>query len=129
MINTDTINSLINYISSNFDDIDKEKLKTLDRNILERIIKSDTLILEEEDNLLTFIVDLYKKDQMYSDLFEYVYFVNVKEETLEEFVNCFSLDYINSGIWMRICQRLFHSKQNQFPVNRYFEKVTELSYV
>lgn len=129
LINTDAINGLTNYISSNFDDIDKEKLKTLDKSIIEKIIKSDSLILEEEDSLLNFIIDLYKKDQIYSDLFEYVYFANVKEETLEEFVNCFSLDYINSGIWMKIFQRLIHSKQNQIPVNRYFEKVTELSHV
>lgn len=52
---------LIEYASEHFEELDKEKMKELPIDILEEIIRNEKLKLSEEDSLLNFILELYKK--------------------------------------------------------------------
>lgn len=104
------INDLIQYAAENFDEIDKDELKSLDFNILEAIIANDSLKLDDEDALVDFVIDLYKVDVKYSILFEYVIFTNLKEKAIEKFINTFDINCMNSTIWNSICKRLIMSK-------------------
>lgn len=122
-LNSDNkIQELFQYIASHFYEISQEEIKTLDIDIIEQIISNRSLKLEEEDSLLQFILEMYENDVKYSKLFEYVVFSNVKEETLKTFVQTFSIDDLNSNIWLSICQRLFSSQKVEDQKERYLTK-------
>lgn len=60
------------FISSHFYEIDKEKVQNLDANLIEEIIKSDKLELEDEDyswieKPLSFFSELLFKISMIND--------------------------------------------------------------
>lgn len=106
------IKQALNYASTNFENISKDDLESLDVEILESIISNDQLKLKDESSLLKFILELYSKDKKkYSILFEYVIFKNVDENTLSEFINQFDIEGMNIEIWRRICQRLISAKE------------------
>ena len=111
----------ISYSASHFTEINKDELQTLNEEIIEEIIKSDSLQLDEEDTLLQFILDLYEKDPKYSPLFEYVIFNNIKQVTFEKFLNKFSINDLNLGIWLSIFKRP-PSEKIQTNSKRYIEK-------
>lgn len=119
----DRIRKLIDYSALHFIEIPKEKLRTLNENLIDEILRSESLKLDEEDTLLSFILDLYKQDDKYSNLFEYVEFINLSEKSLQDFINNFSIDNLNSKIWKSICKRLFKSSKsferytNKFEIN------------
>lgn len=97
------------FISSNFSEIlqsQSEKLMTLSMSTIESIIDSPNLQLENEDQLLKFINELYNQLNEHSILYEYVYFSNVKCNTNEEFINFFDINDLNQSIWNSITNRL-----------------------
>ncbi|KAK8847293.1 hypothetical protein M9Y10_019880 [Tritrichomonas musculus] len=113
------IQNIINFISTHFEQIDKEKMKRLDNDIIERIINNKNLKLHDEDSLVTFLLDLYSKNSNTSSLFEYVIFNNLSKEMIEKFVNEFDIEYLNSSIWKAICQRLIG--YDKTSTSRYIE--------
>ena len=114
------IQNLINFISSHFESIDKEKMKQLNDDIIEKIINNDNLKLQDEDSLLEFVLDLYSKDENSYKLFEYILFNNVSEEMIEKFINEFNIEQLNLGIWRSICKRLIGKEKSD--IYRYTEK-------
>ena len=84
------LDKLISYIATHFNEISKEKMKSIDIYVFEKVLESESLKIEDEDSLLSFILDLYNFDNKYSVLFQYVVFQNVTEETLEKFINQFN---------------------------------------
>ena len=84
---------MIEVIASNFEEIDKEKLKKFSIEILEDIFRSDKLFLNDENSLFQFIFELYEQDHSYAVLFEYVAFCNISEEMFDTFVDKFDIEY------------------------------------
>lgn len=66
------------------------------------------MAINDEDSLLCFINELYKKDSSFSILFGAVYFINVSKSVLKEFVDDFLIDDLDIQIWKSICSRLIH---------------------
>lgn len=126
--NKEDIEKLISFASSHFSEISKDKLKNLNESVIESIIKSDKIKLEDEDELLLFILDLYEKDKKYSNLFEYIQFKNAKKETIEKFIQKFSIDDINTGIWRSICKQLNQLFETNGTSERYKEKGIEIKF-
>ncbi|KAK8871617.1 hypothetical protein M9Y10_007352 [Tritrichomonas musculus] len=116
----EVIQKLINFISSHFESIDKEKMKQLNNDIIEKIINNENLKLHDEDSLLEFVLELYSKDENSYELFEYILFNNISEEMIEKFIDKFSIEYLNLGIWRSICQRLLGKEKS--GIDRYTEK-------
>lgn len=106
----------------------KKKLKNLSKNVIEEIISKKTLQIEEEDELLHFILELYKNDHEFYNFFEYIEFKNVSEKALENFIESFSIDDLSQGTWQSICRRLLHSKSFQNDDQRYLNKIIEKNY-
>lgn len=103
---------MIDFCSSHFEEIDKEKLKGLQIDIIEEIIKNDKLRLSDEDSLLNFILSINEDVQTKSNLFEYVLIKNLSEEGLRKFVDHFDIEFFNGSIWHNICDcLLFHGKK------------------
>lgn len=100
----------IEFISNNFHEIveyQSEKLiNNIDINIIERIINNENLCIEEEDQLINFINQLYLNDQNNSNFYEYVLFQNVSINKISEFLSIFDLNDINIEIWKSISKRL-----------------------
>lgn len=125
----DNYNKLIEFASSHFHEIDKEKMKNLDKNIIEMIISNEKLRIEEEDELLQFIIDMYESKHDFYNFFEYVEFKNVNEKTLEEFIEKFSINDLTLGTWKSICRRLLPSRNSKNYMNRYKGKIIEKHHI
>lgn len=103
------LNREIEFLSENLNELiesSKKELIQLDYDTIESILKNDKLQIQDEDQLLFFIIDLYKKDVKYSELFEYVLFNNVSSAAMKEFLSVFDLNNINHAIWSSLSNRL-----------------------
>lgn len=109
--------SLIQYASEHFSELNKDKMKKIDKSIIELIIRKETLKLNEEDDLLKFILNLYEENNENSPLFEYIEFDKVSKEAFENFIESFSIEYLSLGIWKSICKR-FLNYQNIMDYKR-----------
>ena len=101
----------IEFISSHFHEIinensHKEQLKTLTYESIRSIVANENLELDNEDELLSFINELYKENCHFSTLYEYVIFSNVTTETLKNFIDIFDIEYLTTGTWHSISSRL-----------------------
>lgn len=121
MKDNDVMTRIIDFISTNFENIDKERLKKMNVDVIEMIISNENLKLYEEDSLLQFILGLYNEDHSNSRLFEYVLFNNISEELIQVFIQKFDIEYLNSNIWRSICCRLKKSLETT-DEKRYLEK-------
>lgn len=112
------IDSILNFISEHFNEIDQKEIKNLNYEEFEQIFQNENLKLTDEDTLLEFILNKYKGDPIYSNLFEYVCFKNVSEKTLSKFIAEFDFSDLNSGAWKSICNRLLPHKDDKDNENK-----------
>ena len=125
-----TKGKLIDYISSHFYELveeQKEEMEKLKYEELEEIIRNQQLQIKDEDQLLKFINSIYQTDRQNSELYQYVIFQNVGQESLKEFVEIFDINDINNSIWHSISERLIKeikTKENEINKNgnRYTNK-------
>lgn len=111
-IETSIINDSITFISKHFEEISKEKLKLLPIEFLKETLNSNSLQIVDEDSLFSFILSLYSADHSYSELFECVIFSNVSKSSIDDFVEQFEFEDMNSFIWSSICERLQEGSNN-----------------
>lgn len=108
----ENINSkLFTFASKHLNELEEEKLQELSIEQIENILDRKELKIEDEDSLLKFVLRLYQKDHKYSSLFEYVYFENVGDDTLEKFVDEFIIEDMTIGTWNSIVYRLIKSRK------------------
>lgn len=115
----------IDFISSHFSEIEKEKILNLDIQLFERIIKSDKLKLEDEDSLIKIINELYSQNKRLSYLYSYVNFLFVSQEELEQFHSIFDVNDMSCDVWNAIFDRVLKSqvlKEEIQKSNRQYKK-------
>ena len=117
----------IYYITSNFFQIDENKLTNLTYEDLQTILTSKSLRIQNEDSLFDYIRSFCRKDNSFIGLFEYIEFSNLSEEKMKEFIHFFDLNSINQGIWNALSKRLILN-QNQLIENRYKAKPISIQY-
>ena len=101
----------IDFASEHLYDLLKDKeneLQKLQLFTIDMIIKNEKLIINSEDQLITFINHLCSNSKDYCDLYKYVQFSNVEQSKIDEFLNVFDPSYINNEIWKSISQRFNH---------------------
>ena len=96
----------LDFISGHFYELDKEKMKKLNEDQLLYVLKSEKLQIEDEDSLLSFVLEMYESDHSHSHLFEHVVFSNVSVDKMCEFTRVFDIDDVNGNVWLAICGRL-----------------------
>lgn len=129
-------NELIIFIAKNFEQIDKEKMKLLDINLLNEIFSSQSLKLRDEDSLLLFLLNLYRKDKKSACLFEHVVFLNVTKDVLCTFMNEVEFEDLNRKIWQMVCCRMLpesirslkYGEDPSLTTNRYIFKIKEFEH-
>ena len=105
------LHTLINFASEHFCDIDKEELITVEAGTLAKIIDNSHLRLNTEDELIEIVLQKYKEEpEETSNLFEYIEFKALSEESIEQFIEKFDIEYLTRGTWLSICGRLCKSK-------------------
>lgn len=102
-----------------FTKLKKNKLKMLDIDFLEGIIRCKSLKLEDEDSLLYFILDLYEEDHKYARLFEYVVFQNASKSAVLQFFEKFSYEDMNQSLWFSIFSHFFNKNKKDSNDTRY----------
>lgn len=113
------LNELADKCASRLNEIRDEELKTLEMSTIEMILRSSNLHLRDEDWLVDLIIKLSRENKKYFCLFEYVFFSNVTASKLEEYVFEFDIEYLSSGMWSSICERLLNRKGKEIPDKRY----------
>lgn len=119
------LKDLISFISEHFEEISNDEKKNLSKESLHSIISSDSLRITNEDSLLDFVVEKYKKDHSYSTLFSDIFFENLSEKSIDKFIQNFCIDDIDSEIWRSICVRLHSTSKNSNNCERYKNKSIE----
>lgn len=103
------LSSEIDYISSHFYEIidtHEDEFVKLDIDTINSILEDDKLVLNNEDQLLKFVNQLYEKDSNFSILYEQIIFKNVSPEAIKEFVLLFNYNDMNKTMWISLCKRL-----------------------
>lgn len=103
------------FISSHFYELcatRKNELVNLPSDLLFDIVGNDMLQLNDEDQFLSFINDLYSKNPKYSVMYQYVYFSNVSSKSIKDFINIFNYEDMNHLIWAAVSLRLENENQN-----------------
>lgn len=120
------IDEIISFIASHFEEISKEEMGDLPVEILLDILKSPNLKLLEEDSLLKFVIKLYAKDHLYSQLFSLIQLNNVSESMLESFIQTIKFEDVNCELWKSICGLVVKKSEIQKSDNsRYHQKKIE----
>ena len=102
-----------------------ESIENITQQSIERIVHNENLRLLDEDQLITFVNELYSKDTKCSCLYSAVYFANASADKMQEFLSLFNIDDISEEIWKAISIRLSHETahagkiENDFNVKRY----------
>lgn len=119
----------IDFLASNFYKLfeigEESEVKKLSPETIELIISHPNLVLNDEDQLLNFVNDLYSIDNNFSNLYEYVDLLSTSKKTTNNFLDTFQFEFFNKNIWNKISSRLQNSslsgQNNQFlNLNRYF---------
>ena len=81
----------MHFLASNFYKLfeigEESEVKKLSPETIELIISHPNLVLNDEDQLLNFINDLYSMDNNFSNLYEYVDLLNTSKKTTNNFLD------------------------------------------
>lgn len=104
------ISKEIEFLASHFYELKEsqtEEICKLKPTTIEQIISHKKLELDTEDQLLTFINELYSINQKeYSTFYEHICFTNVSSQKMVEFISLFDIENMNNGTWTSLCDRL-----------------------
>ena len=103
---------LLDYLSSNFYQIDEEKFLKLPRSIQYSIISNPKLQITTEDSFLDMINQIIEKEETTSEIdnftfLEQIEFTGLSEEKLREFLSNFDFNLITSSLWKKLYQCFF----------------------
>lgn len=103
------ISEKVDTISSQIYEMNEEGekiLKTLDFDIIEKIINNSKLSIKNEDQLVELILELCLKNSKFFELFSYVYFINVSSDVMKKFVNHIIPEKLTREAWTSLSERL-----------------------
>lgn len=87
--------------SSSIDEFQKLKIDTI-----YRILGDSKLRLKNEDQLVSFINEMYRNQAEYSILYEHVLFCNCESASMKEFTKLFEIENMTTETWNKLCVRL-----------------------
>lgn len=116
--------SIIDFISSNFYQIEQEKLLNLSKSTILSIISNNHLLLNDEDSLFDFIEKLFPNNyENDSDEFnkthfyEQINFSELSEDKYKDFFDNFNYNDMTGTIWLKISQSIFDIKRRPIRAN------------
>ncbi|OHT16619.1 hypothetical protein TRFO_13030 [Tritrichomonas foetus] len=118
------------FIASHFYLFTYNELSTLDEYILMEILSHQNLVIESEEWLFKFILQLTKTDPKYAVLFQFIDFANISTECIVEFTRNVSFEDLNASIWKSIIKRLTCDIEilPVPPAHRFVNKTVKIHY-
>ena len=127
----------LEFIAAHFYEIDREKLKEIDLDLLNQILFSGSLVLESEDALYEFVADLFRTNEDNQDacfrLFSAVWFECLSIENVTSFCAICGhfLHEMDSMMWEHLSKRLCHDvvvKETYLTRKRHINQGTVIAY-
>ena len=127
----------LEFIAAHFYEIEREKLKEIDLDLLNEILFSDSLVLESEDALYEFVADLFRTNEdnqdAYFRLFSALWFECLSVENVKSFCEICGhfLHEMDSMMWEHLSMRLCHDvafRQTDSTRKRYHRRETLIAY-
>ncbi|KAK8864007.1 hypothetical protein M9Y10_011701 [Tritrichomonas musculus] len=112
----ESLHPIIDYISTNFNSIEKEKLVQLQPEVLSEIIANDNFPIKN-DELLDYLLDLYQENQDYSLLFSCIDFCKLKKHKLTEFAKKVNFNDLDQNTWINIWTNISEYLENTASKN------------
>ena len=110
--------NIIDFISSHFYSLDKNKIKKLPKTVIYSIISNQKLKLESEDSLLDFIQELFEDDDKeIIDFYEQIELSQLSENKLIQFAESFNASNMTNHLWAKI-RLCFNKKQKNVEINK-----------
>lgn len=119
---------LIDTISSNFYQIDQNKLKKLSTPILHAIISNEHLKIDNEDSLYEFIKEIFNEKEKEKekeseseneseltiyDFYEGIEFVCLSDAKFKDFIESFDATRMTVSVWRKLCNRFLNVKNDK----------------
>ena len=102
-------NEELEFISSHFYELNEDqeqRLRELRIDTIDQIVSRSDLKLRDENQLLNILNELYQSDSSYANLYKYVFFPLVDEETILKFIDHFDIFDLDTEIWIQLSSRL-----------------------
>ena len=127
MVYSKNIENEIEFISSHFFELvenNKDELISLEEDILSKIMKHEKLKLKDEDQLLNFVNEIYKRDKKFNIMYKFVIFSNTTTKSMQNFVEIFDYNDLIINIWEVLSKRLIPNidKDDENESTRYIEQ-------
>lgn len=122
----------INFISTHFNEFSesqKKQIMEFSSETIECIINNNTLSLDSEDDLLSFINKLYLQNKENAHLYENVYFINISVKMMKEFISIINFDDITNKTWISLSQRFLIETEIDQSKRKYKYKIKILKEV
>lgn len=103
---------LIDFAATNLCEIPKNKLFQLDVDMLSMILSDQHLSIFSEDYLFDLVCDLFTFNQDNADLFQYIIFNNLKDESISKFTLLVPFEFISPSIWSSLSTIFFKTNSN-----------------
>lgn len=129
----------LEFISQHFYEMTEEDrlvIQSLEYSFIDNVLKSEKLTLENEDELVKMINELYLKDNKFSELYSYVDFKNVTREGMKEYLSIISFCDITFETWKPLSERLSceiinendqsgNENENERSIHRYMNQKSQ----
>ena len=121
--------SAIEFISAHFTEVidsHQEEMFQLEDDVLDDVLSHPKLKLNTEDELLSFLNELYQKDSKFSILYKHVIFENITSCCMKEFIGIFDYNDLDFPVWqvlsVRLQSELKDDKKSDNLKDRYKDK-------
>jgi hypothetical protein len=108
----------IEFCASRFHSYSLDILRSLDRRTLHSLLRSRSLQIKTEDDLLRSLVRLGSK---YFEFLSYVEISLLTSDCVSLFVKTLPFDELTFDIWSKIVQRLTHVRDEKLHIRRYVQ--------
>lgn len=100
----------LKYVASNFWDFNKDDLKSIDINLLEKIISSKYIKVESESSLFHFVLDVLQNNENAAKiLLNYIHYEYLPRSDIAQFLKIIKPEDLTGPIWASLCSRLVNS--------------------
>jgi hypothetical protein len=97
----------VRFLASHFSSVcNQREMRTLEIEVLSRVLSDSELCLESEDSLFRLIESLCGEDEDYRVLIEFVEAQYLSGLCIEDYISFVNCSEISRGTWLSICRRL-----------------------
>jgi hypothetical protein len=95
------------FLASHFSSVSSQSgMRSLNVEVLSRVLDNSGLCLESEDALFRFIESVCREDDSYRDLIDFVEAQYLSDLCIGDYIRFVGSDNLSGSVWLSICRRL-----------------------